>query len=64
MMLTFHEDYDKFTGKNLPMISRAGKSTLNMYIAFSQGKREFNPYTNETDDSLSDSDQKEANPLT
>ncbi|CDW86902.1 UNKNOWN [Stylonychia lemnae] len=36
MILTVEEDYDKQTGTDLPMFSRVGKTTVSMYIAFSQ----------------------------
>jgi hypothetical protein len=29
MILTIQDDYDKHDGKNLPMFSRSGKSTIN-----------------------------------
>lgn len=36
MILTVEEDYDKNSGTDLPMFSRVGKTTVSMYIAFSQ----------------------------
>lgn len=36
MIVTIKEDYDKSQGTDLPMFSRVGKTTVNMYIAFSQ----------------------------
>eukprot|EP00347_Sterkiella_histriomuscorum_P018469 403345401 len=36
MILTVDEDYDKQHGTDLPMFSRVGKTTVSMYIAFSQ----------------------------
>lgn len=36
MILTVEEDYDKQHGTDLPMFSRVGKTTVSMYIAFSQ----------------------------
>ena len=36
MIVTVKDDYDKHTGTDLPMFSRSGKTTVSMYIAFSQ----------------------------
>ncbi len=36
MLLTVDEDFDKEQGTDLPMFSRVGKTTVSMYIAFSQ----------------------------
>lgn len=36
MIVTVKDDYDKSKGTDLPMFSRVGKTTVNMYIAFSQ----------------------------
>lgn len=36
MIVTVKEDYDKDQGTDLPMFSRVGKTTVSMYIAFSQ----------------------------
>ena len=47
MILTVHDDYDKEHGTDMPMLSRVGKTTVSMYIAFSQAamnKREEEDY--------------------
>ncbi len=36
MIVTVKDDFDKQAGTDLPMFSRAGKTTVSMYIAFSQ----------------------------
>ena len=36
MILTVDDDFDKDHGTDLPMYSRVGKTTVSMYIAFSQ----------------------------
>jgi len=36
MILTVEDDFDKEHGTDLPMYSRVGKTTVSMYIAFSQ----------------------------
>jgi len=36
MIVTVKEDFDKDQGTDLPMFSRVGKTTVSMYIAFSQ----------------------------
>lgn len=36
MIVTVKDDYDKHQGTDLPMFSRSGKTTVSMYIAFSQ----------------------------
>ena len=36
MIVTVKDDYDKEQGTDLPMFSRVGKTTVSMYIAFSQ----------------------------
>jgi urease alpha subunit len=36
MIVTVNDDYDKEQGTDLPMFSRVGKTTVSMYIAFSQ----------------------------
>lgn len=36
MIVTVRDDYDKHQGTDLPMFSRSGKTTVSMYIAFSQ----------------------------
>lgn len=36
MILTI-QDFDKDQGTGLPMFSRAGKSTINQYLAFNSG---------------------------
>jgi hypothetical protein len=38
MIVTVKEDYDKEKGTDLPMFSRVGKTTVSMYIAFSQAE--------------------------
>lgn len=35
MLLTVTDDFDKEHGTDLPMLSRVGKTTVSMYIAFS-----------------------------
>ena len=47
MMLTITDEYDKDHGTDLPMFSRVGKTTVSMYIAFSQAalsKKEMEEY--------------------
>jgi hypothetical protein len=62
MILAMDRSFDKNTGKNLPMFSRAGKSTVNMYIAFSQGKNKMSGhYSPNLDDSDYDIDKIELN---
>lgn len=36
MIVTVDEEFDKEQGRDLPMLSRVGKTTVSMYIAFSQ----------------------------
>ena len=36
MIVTVKDDFDKQQGTDLPMFSRSGKTTVSMYIAFSQ----------------------------
>ena len=46
-MLTITDEYDKEQGTDLPMFSRVGKTTVSMYIAFSQAalsKKEMEEY--------------------
>lgn len=38
MILTVDDNFDKSSGKKLPMFSRTGKQTTNMYIAFADNK--------------------------
>ncbi|TNV82030.1 hypothetical protein FGO68_gene16144 [Halteria grandinella] len=38
MIVTVKDDYDKDKGTDLPMFSRVGKTTISMYIAFSQAE--------------------------
>jgi hypothetical protein len=38
IVTTDNESYNKSKGSSIPMISRAGKSTISMYLAFSRGK--------------------------
>ena len=35
MLLSLKDGYDKEQGADLPMLSRTGKTTVSMYIAFS-----------------------------
>ena len=45
MILTIKEDFDKELGTSLPMISRAGKSTIPQHLCFNNApgnKKEFN----------------------
>jgi hypothetical protein len=36
MILSIKEDFDKEKGSDMPMLSRVGKTTVSMYLAFSQ----------------------------
>ena len=52
MMITITDKYDKKHGTDLPMFSRVGKTTVSMYIAFSQVaqyKKENPNYLSEMD---------------
>ena len=56
MILTVQDDYDKEKGTTLPMLSRAGKSTVSQYLVFNNApgnRKEFDIRrggTNEEDD--------------
>lgn len=38
MILTIVEGYDKHEGKDLPMFSRSGKTTISQHLQFTQHK--------------------------
>jgi len=45
MIISLKEDFDRELGVNLPMISRAGKSTIPQHLCFNNApgnKKEFN----------------------
>ena len=56
MILTVNDDYDKEKGTSLPMMSRAGKSTISQYLVFNNApgnRKEFDirrPNEEEDDD--------------
>lgn len=53
MILTLKDDFDRELGTTLPMISRAGKSTIPQHLCFNNAagnKKEFNLEKKEEED--------------
>lgn len=47
MILSLKDKYDKLQGRDLPMLSRSGKSTVCQYLSFSKynPNDDYNPRT-------------------